>query len=111
MSDNFAWPLNPRLASPLSFQYMLKTFYEERTSCWKEEPYMNQPIEKDNDTAPPQNIWEIEVKPPQVFYETEVKQEIPHTASINVSLAKDRHVIKITEPFAGQKMDALLFRG
>ena len=45
---------------------------------------MDQPIKKYHEEKPP-NIWDIEIHPERLFYEREVQQEVPNTASINVS--------------------------
>merc|ERR1712168_304522 len=64
------------------YLYVLETFYEERSTSWKEEPYINQMIDGPSNGRPPTG-WEIAVNPPEMFQEKEVNQEVPHTASVN----------------------------
>ena len=65
-------------------QYMLETFYEERTTIWHQEPCTkNQHIDGVQNGSPP-SAWDIEVAEPTVFQPKEIHVEVPHTASIKV---------------------------
>lgn len=65
-------------------QYILETFYEERSTSWKKEPYINQTIDGPSNGEPPIG-WDISVTTPDIFQTKQTHLEIPHTASINVS--------------------------
>lgn len=64
-------------------QYVLETFYEERSTSWQQEPYTNQVIDSaENGTPPPP--WNICVPKPKMFIQKELHLEVPHTASLKV---------------------------
>ena len=68
---------------------MLETFYEERSTNSKQEPYINQSVDGVCNGRPPA-IWDVQLEPPNLFYETEIQQEVPHTASIIVSISESK---------------------
>ena len=68
-------------------QYVLETFYEERSTSWHQEPLTDQTFfSQSHDPTP--SAWEIAVKIPIMFYQTELHMEIPNTASANVSFIR-----------------------
>ena len=66
-------------------QYVLETFYEERTTIWHQEPYTSQLIDGPENGQPPLP-WDISVPEPVMFQPKEIFKEVPHTASIKVCL-------------------------
>ncbi|XP_066918070.1 protein SSUH2 homolog isoform X2 [Clytia hemisphaerica] len=62
-------------------QYVLETFYEERTTVWHQEPYVDQTIDG-MENGCPTHPWNIPVSMPSVFQPHQLSIEVPHTAFI-----------------------------
>uniref|UniRef100_T2M2I1 Uncharacterized protein C3orf32 n=1 Tax=Hydra vulgaris TaxID=6087 RepID=T2M2I1_HYDVU len=69
-----------KIAPCHSNQYVLETFYEERSAKWHQEE-LNDNICFQNYGSTPA-IWDIEVEVPTMFHQKEIHLEIPNTASI-----------------------------
>jgi len=63
-------------------QYVLETFYEERSTSWQQEPYNNQVIDAPEDNAQPPPAWNIYVPKPKMFVQKDLHMEVPHTSSV-----------------------------
>ena len=73
-----------RKKQPFSLlQYVLETFYEERTTVWHQEPYIDQKIDGMENGCPP-HPWNISVTMPSMFQPHQISTEVPHTAFIKV---------------------------
>ena len=68
------------------FQYTLETFCEARKTGFKSEPYRGGPVDGPQN-GPPPPPWAIHCVANSMFQTHEKRMEVPHTATVHVSLA------------------------
>ncbi|XP_035221742.1 protein SSUH2 homolog [Stegodyphus dumicola] len=64
-----------------TYHYILETFGEKRVTAFRSTPYTGQWIDGPENGVPPRP-WDVVVREPQSFADSQMKLEVPHTASV-----------------------------